>query len=244
MAYIQYNDDPLKKRTSAAFANLCASQTSGKKTLRLVDKCFMVFNQAQTDAAYCALQNFIYPVDTQNSINFEVCAGETLVLFDNALETLSLVPAPNYWTGTGSENYPLGQGTEYIEPSGTYGPSSLPAYYLLANEKNYARGILLYVTYSSVDKGGNEVLIEDNKCLLNIWTGVSDPTIDPPMVMPLHSFYAHFANPITRDAHSLINRIELVNPSPVDEGGRGYSITATGLILFVKSNGSVSDCAC
>ena len=115
---------------------------------------------------------------------------------------------------------------------------------MLANEKNYARGILLYVTYSSVDKGGNEVLVEDNKCLLNVWTGVSDPAVDPPMVMPLHSFYAHFANPITRDANSLINRIELVNPSPSTDAGRGYSIIATGLILFVKSNGSVSDCAC
>lgn len=237
MPYVQYNDDPLKKRISKAFANLCNSATSGKKTLRLLDKCFMVFNQAKTDATFCALQDFIYPVDNQNAINFEICAGETLNIFDNGLDRLDLVPAPVSFEN--GENYPLGQDTEYIPSSGVYGPSDVPAYYLLLNDKNYVRGLLLYVTYSSLDKGGNEVLIEDNKCVLRIWSGVENTSYD----VPLHSFFSHFSNPTTRDAKSIINRIDLINPSSVSSN-RGYSITATGLVIFIKSNGAIGDCAC
>lgn len=236
MAYIQYNDDPLKKRTSAAFANLCASQTSGKKTLRLVDKCFMVFNQAQTDAAYCALQNFIYPVDTQNQINFEVCAGETLQLFDNVLDEI----LPTYQPANTPVNYPLGNGTEYIEPIGSGGVSSLPAYYLLTSTKNYARGILLYVTYSSTDADGNDTLVEDTNCTITITCMKDDGSgnyVEQVNTMPLDSFFAHFSNPLTMSAVKLINRIELTNNTR-------SCATVTGLIVYTKSNISVSDCAC
>lgn len=239
MPYVQYNDDPIQKRVSAAFASLCASTTSGKKTLRAFDKTLSVFNGANVDAAF-SLAGISYPVDNQNAINFEVCAGETLVLFDNALDNLIPIPQPS----NTPLNYPLGQDTEYIEPVGTTGPSSLPAYYLLVGEKNYARGILLTITFSKVTKGGADLLPEDAKCLLNIWTGLSDPETDPPLVLPLHAFYAHFANPLTSDATSLINRIEVVNPSPADEGGRGYSFVVNGLVLYTKSNTAVSDCAC
>jgi len=239
MPYTQYNDDPVQKRVSAAFANLCASTTSGKKTLRAFDKTLSVFNGSAVDAAF-SLASLVYPVDNQNSINFEVCAGETLVIFDNGLETITPTPQPVNTT----LNYPLGQDTEYIPPIGTTGPSSLPAYYLLNGEKNYARGILLYLEYSTVTKGGADLLPEDAKCEIHMWTGISDPETDPPLILPLHSFYAHFANPLTSDPASLINRIEIVNPSPADEGGRGYSFIVNGLVLYTKSNTAVSDCAC
>lgn len=240
MAYIQYQDDPIKSRVSAAFANLCASSTSGKKSLRAFDKTLSVFNGSVIDAVF-SLSSFIYPVDNQNAINFEVCAGETLVIFDNQLDDITETAQPD---GT-TENYPLGAEGEYIEPIGTTGPSSLPAYYLLENEKNYVRGVLLYVEYSTVDKAGADVIPEDNKCLIKIWSGLNNPA-DPEQgyTLPLNSLFAHFSNPLTRDANSLINRIELINPSPADAGGRGYSVIVTGLIVYTKSNSSISDCAC
>jgi len=252
MAYIQYNDDPIQKRVSTAFANLCSSTSSGKKSLRAIDKTLSVFNRSAIDAAF-SLANFIYPVDNQNVINFEVCAGETLTIFDNRLHTLSLQPAPVNWIGINPENYPLGQDTEYIEPSGVYGPSSVPGYYLLNSEKNYAKGVLLFIQFSSVDKGGSDVIPEDQKCFIHMWTGINaDEEIGPsgiipgtqPIVMPLNTFYAHFVNPLTMDAHSLINRIDIVNASPDTEGGRGYSLIVNGLVIYTKSNSAVSNCAC
>lgn len=236
MTYIQYNDDPLKKRTSTAFANLCASQTSGKKSLRLVDKCFMVFDQAKTDATYCALQDFAYPVDNQNQINFEVCAGETLQLFDNQLDEVQPLEQPANTT----ENYPLGNGTEYIKPIGSSGASSIPTYYLLSSMKNYARGILLSVTYASIDSDGNDTLDEDTNCTLTITCMKDDGLgnyVEQVNTMPLDSFFAHFSNPLTRSAVKLINKIELTNNT-------GSCATVTGLILYTKSNIGVSDCAC
>jgi hypothetical protein len=239
MPYIQYNDDPLRKRVSAAFANLCASTNSGKKMLRAFDKTLSVFNGANVDAVF-SLANFIYPVDNQNAINFEVCSGETLVLFDNGLQDILATAQPSNTL----ENYPLGQDQEYIPATGTTGPSSLPAYYLLLNEKNYARGILLYVIYQSLDKGGNDVLPVDNKCVLKIWTGLKDPEIDDPYEIPLNSFFAHFSNPETRDANQLINRIEIVNPENLSDTNKGFSLIVTGLVLYTKSNSSISDCSC
>ena len=38
MSYIKYNDDPLARRVSDAFANLCAGDPT-KKALRLLDRC-------------------------------------------------------------------------------------------------------------------------------------------------------------------------------------------------------------
>lgn len=239
MPYTQYNDDPIQKRVSTAFANLCASSNSGKKMLRAFDQTLSVFNGSTIDAAF-SLASLSYPVDNQNSINFEVCAGETLVLFDNRLEQIVPIPQP----ANTELNYPLGQATEYIEPIGTTGPSSLPAYYLLNGEKNYARGILLHIAYSTVTKGGADLLPEDAKCQLHVWTGISDPETDPPLVFPLYNFYCHLGNPLTSEAAALINRIDIVNTSPEDEGGRGYSFTVNGLILYTKSNTSISDCAC
>lgn len=240
MTYIKYSDDPLTKRVSAAFANLCASIPT-KKALRLIDKCFYVFNQSKIEASFCALENMMYPVDTQLSINFEVCAGDTLSLFDNALELIDLLPAPNADIVTDA-NYPYGPGTEYIEPAGVYGPSSLPGYYLLSADKNYARGILLWVSYPPNDKSGNEVIPANEVCELTIYK--RDGTSQ---TVSLNEFFAHFSNPQTLSADRLINKIEITNPLkayPVNTPDTNSSITVTGLVIYTKNNSNPADCSC
>ena len=77
MPYVKYNNDPIARRTSKAFANLCTT-VPAKKGLRLIDGCFTIFDGSNKEASFCALQNMLYPVDNSLSINFEVCAGETL----------------------------------------------------------------------------------------------------------------------------------------------------------------------
>jgi hypothetical protein len=240
MTYIKYSDDPLTKRVSKAFANLCESFPT-KKALRLIDKCFYVFNQSKVDASFCALENMMYPVDTQLSINFEVCSGDTLSLFDNALDTILLLPAPDPGIVTDA-NYPYGPETEYIEPAGIYGPSSVPAYYLLSKDKNYARGILLWVSYPSADKSGNDVIPAHKVCDLTIWK--RDGTSQ---TLSLNEFFSHFANPQTLAADRLINKIEITNPVkayPTNTPDTNFSITVTGLIIYTKNNTNPADCAC
>lgn len=245
MTYVQYSDDPIKKRVSKAFANLCDSSFGNKKSLKLIDKCFTIINQSLTEATFCSLQNFVYPVDTQVQINFEICAGETLSVFDNSLDDILLAPAPNPDIVT-DPNYPFGPGTEYIPPSGEYGPSSVPAYYLLNNDKNYARGVLLYLTYPDIDKNGNDVLLANQGCTLRIYTidqetnHLIDPDSNPyPYYeIPMMSFYAHFSNFETLSARNLINRLEIHNPS------LSSCLTVYGMVIYTKSNSSAASCSC
>jgi hypothetical protein len=205
-----------------------------------------VFNKSKIEATFCALENMMYPVDTQLAINFEVCAGDTLSVFDNGLLVddpagIQLLPAPNAAIVT-DPNYPFGPGTEYIEPSGVYGPSSLPAYYLLSSDKNYARAILLYVKYPQFDRSGNDVLPENMTCEITI--GKRDGT---EYTISLNEFFSHFSNPQTLSADRLINKIEITNPLkqyPVNTPDTNFSIIVTGLIIYTKSNINPSDCSC
>lgn len=240
MAYIQYNDDPLKKRVSDAFANLCATTTSGKKSLRAFDKTLSVFNGSKIDAAF-SLEDFIFPVDTQNAINFEICPGESLSLFDNQLENITPISLNSFYP----VNHPLGQANETIEPIGVFGPSSLPAYYLLSDAKSYARGILLHLAYSITSADGSDTLVEDAKANLTISTMIDDNGVYTENVktFPIYSFFANFSNPQTVSASALINSIVLENPSDSLDTG-GYCITVTGLVLYTKSSIDVSACTC
>ena len=222
MPYITYKDDPLAKRVSAAYADLC-SKFPHKKFLKLVDRCFSIFNGSKKEATFCELEEFIYPVDGQLSINFEVCANETLSIFDNGLDDISSYTA----SGTPA-NYPLGADSEYIDSVGNG-----TVFYLTANDRNYARGCILYVTYPSLDKNGDDVLPADNECKLIL----TNRTLET-YTVSLHQFFAHFSNPETRGADSLINKIEIFNPND------NFSIKVTGLIVYVKSNEDPSDCAC
>jgi hypothetical protein len=230
MAYIKYNDDPLAKRVSDAFANLCSTLPT-KRALRLVDKCFSIFNGSQKETNFCELSNFAYPVDSSLAIDFEVCAGETLSVYDN--DTDSVIPYQPSGNPSGNpSNYPFGNGLEFIEASGS-DPSGTPYYYVIQNDRNYARGCMLYIKYPMKDKNGDDILPADYECQLKI----TNRNLDE-FTMPLHEFFAHFANPETRGADSLINKLEIYNPNA------DFSIKVTGVVIYAKSNTDPNDCAC
>jgi hypothetical protein len=226
MPYIKYNDDPLSRRVSDAFANLCSS-IPVKKSLRLIDKCFSIFNGSQKEVSFCELSAFGYPVDSSLAIDFEVCADETLSVYDNNTDgILSFTPS-----GTPS-NYPFGSDGEYVEMN-VDDPSSSPYYYVVESDRNYARGCILYVKYPLKDKLGNDLLPADQECQIVI----TNRSLDT-FTMPLHEFFAHFANPETRGADSLINKIEIHNPNA------NFSIKVKGLVIYSKSNSDPENCAC
>ena len=226
MSYIKYNDDPLARRVSDAFANLCAGDPT-KKALKLFDRCFSIFNGAKKESSFCELENFIYPVDSSLSIDFEVCGAETLVVYDNATDSI-----PSFGPSGTPSNYPLGEGLEYI-PNDSTDPSNTPTYHVIQNDKNYVRGCILYVKYPVKDKLGDDTLPADHECKIKFTNRLNEE-----FEVPLHQFFAHFANPETRDANSLINKIEITNPNA------NFSIKVTGLIIYTKSNNDPSDCAC
>lgn len=238
MSYIKFNDDPLAKRTSAAFANLCATDPK-KKILKLLDRCFSIFNGSKKEASFCELENFIYPVDSSLSIDFEVCAGETLVVFDNHTDDNTTDTSDSIYNVTPSSypgapsNYPLtSEGIEeYIDY--TLDPSNTPIYYVIANDRNYVRGCILYVKYPTKDKNGDDILPADYECKIKFTNRLFET-----FEVPLHQFFAHFANPETRGADSLINKLEIYNPNSK------FSIKVTGLVIYTKSNTDPSDCAC
>lgn len=222
MPYLKYNDDPLAQRVSKAFADLCAGLPT-KKALRLVDKCFSIFSGGNKETSFC-LDAFNYPADGSQSIDFEVCSGETLVLFDNGLDG---IPVFNP-SGT-PQDHPFGTGTEFIE---SY-PVSTNNYYVVESNRNYVRGCMLLVSYPNTDANGDDVLPADYECLLTITNRLNET-----FSIPLHEFFAHFCNPETRGADSLINKIEVTNPSA------NFSIKVKGLIIYLKSNSNPSDCSC
>jgi hypothetical protein len=226
MSYIKYNDDPLAKRVSDAFANLCSS-VPVKKALRFVDKCFGIFNGSQREVNFCELSKFIYPVDSSLSIDFEVCAEETLSIFDNNTDEILQYSPSGMPVG-----YPFGNGEEYVENSQP-DPSGTPYYYVVESDRNYARGCLLYIEYPVKNKLGDDVLPADQECHVIVTNRAFES-----FTIPLHEFFAHFANPETRGANSLINKIEIYNPNT------NFSIKVKGLVIYSKSNSDPANCAC
>lgn len=232
MPYINYQDDPISQRVNASMANLCSSDPT-KKVLKILEKCFVIINKGKTEAKFCDLENMLYPVDGHLMIDFEVCANESLSVYDNQLETvLSSTPS-------GAElYYPLGGGTEYMVPAGytpgpSSSPSSVPYYYILPADRNYVRGCILYITYPGTDRNGDDIMPENKSCEVKI--------VDIDLNESVHQiseFFSHLSNPSTRNATKLINKIEIHNPNP------NYSIKVRGMVIYVKSNIDPNDCAC
>jgi hypothetical protein len=137
MSYIKFQDDPISRRFNSSYANLCAGDPT-KKVLKLLDRCFVIINQGTTEAKFCELSKFLYPVDSQLLVDFEVCAEESLSMFDNQLELI---------------------------PNST--PSSTPTYSLLS-DKVYVRGCIIYVEYPTIDKNGDDILPENASCEIEI----------------------------------------------------------------------------
>ncbi len=239
MAYINFQDDPIAKRFNNSFANLCAGDPT-KKVLKLLDKCFNIYNKGQSEAGFCNLKDFIYPVDSYQIINFEVCAGDTLSLFNNELNIqISMVspgdPDPAHPGDFISVdlNYPFGLSSEYI----AYGGSELsPEYYILPNDKNFSRGCLLYIEYPKTDKNGEDIMPANMSSTLTLGAFNNGSTSE--INFPISQFFSNFSNPETLNANNLINKIELTNPN------LNFSIKVSGLIVYLKSNNDPNNCAC
>jgi hypothetical protein len=224
MSYIKFQDDPIAQRFNKSYANLCAGDGS-KKVLKILDRCFTIFNKTRTEGSFCDLEGFVYPVDGHMMIDFEVCAEETLSIYNNQLdEILSSSPSG------APLNYPLGNGTEYMDGEG---PSNSPIYYILQNDRNYTRGCLLYIHYPSVDKNGDDILPANMNCTIDITDRLLQTSS-----YPVGEFFSHFSNPVTRNANNLINKIEITNPN------LNFSVKVKGMIIYVKSNSDPADCAC
>lgn len=219
--YITFNDDPNANRFNTKYGDLCNSDPT-KQTLRLLDRCFTIFNKSKTVAQFCQLQSLLYPVDSYQTVNFEVCAGETLSLFDNQLDQILPYSLP-----IAAPNYPISAIGEFI-------PISIDDnYYVLLNDRNYVRGCILWVDYPTVDKNGDDVVPANMNCQLNVVNRLLESSIES-----LGQFYSHFANPVALDANKLINRLEITNPNP------NFSVKVSGLIIYTKSNSDPTDCAC
>jgi len=168
----------------------------------------------------------LYPVDSQQLIDFEICAGETLLIFDNQLDNI-----PPTQIGTTTINYPLGGfDSEYFEALGTTG---FEYYYVLANDRNYARGVVLYPMYPQSDKNGASINPANKSCEIVM----TDRALNS-ITLPLSEVFSHFSNPETQNANKLINKIEIHNPN------LNFSIKVKGLVVYVKSNSDPNDCAC
>jgi len=226
MAYIKYNDDPLAKRVSDAFANLCTSVPS-KKAVRLIDKCFSIYDGSSKESSFCEFGNLLYPSDSSALIDFEVCAGETLSIYDNDTDNI-----PSFAPVDTPANYPFGQGGEFIQ-SVTDGLGGADLYFIASADRNYARGCLLWIKYPVKDKNGDDILPADQECQLTFTNRLLETNS-----IPLHQMFAHFVNPETRGADSLINKIEVTNPNS------DFSIKVSGLVIYVKSNSDPNDCSC
>lgn len=224
MSYIKFQDDPVAKRYNASFAALCSNEST-KNTLKVLDRCFIIANRSKTEAKFCDLEKFEYPVDGHLLIDFEVHPGETLSVYNNSLEdVLSSNPSGS------NLNFPLGAGTEYFEITG---PSSSPEYFILPNDRSYSRGCVLYIDYPTTDLNGEAVLPADMSCSI----AMTDRELNS-QTYPVSQFFSHFANPATRNANKLINRIEITNPN------LNFPIKVRGLIVYVKSNNDPFDCGC
>lgn len=239
MPYINFQDDPIPQRVNNSFANLCASDSS-KKVLKILDKCFIIINKGKTEAKFCDLEKLLYPVDSHLLIDFEVCAEETLSVYDNSLEDI-LSSSPS----TQPIYYPLGTGTEYMIPAGysnpssgpssspSSSPSSLPYYFILPADRNYVRGCILYIDYPVLDKDGFDVLPADQSCTIKL----VDQELNE-STYPVNTFFSHLGNPATRNATKLINKIEIYNPNPK------FSVKVRGMVIYVKGNPDPNNCAC
>jgi len=236
MPYINYQDDPIARRVNNSFANLCAGDPT-KKVLKILDKCFVIVNQGKTEAKFCSLENMRYPVDSHLLVDFEVGCNDTLAIFDNGL---GAVPSSS---PSGEEvYYPLGSGTEYMVPagyttpsgpSGPSGPSAVPYYYILDENASYSRGCLLYIEYPMRMNDGGDLIPADKTCQIQIFDREDNLT-----TYPISEFFSYFANPITRNADQLINKIQIHNPSS------RFCIKVKGMIIYVKNNIDPNNCNC
>lgn len=103
--YIKFADDPVRKRVSSAFGNICNGDPK-KDSLKLIDKCFSIFKKEQQVAAFCELGKLNYPVDGFSIVDVDVCQNSAYTVFNNSLQSITisngvypLVPTKAYARG-------------------------------------------------------------------------------------------------------------------------------------------------
>lgn len=94
----------------------------------------------------------------------------------------------------------------------------------LTKGQNYARGVLIKVTYPINDDNGEEISIVDKS--VELW--IEDVATLQYKKYPLYNLFMMFTNPKSNDPTELINRIKIVNPND-------YKVKITGLVIFGES---------
>jgi len=92
-------------------------------------------------------------------------------------------------------------------------------------DTNYARGIMLKVSYPTEDINDDTIELSDKNVILSIETVESTVFVD----VPVYNLYIHFANPRSIDPLDLINRIKITNPNTL------FKVDVTGLIIYGKT---------
>lgn len=91
----------------------------------------------------------------------------------------------------------------------------------LISGNNYARGIMLKITYPVNDHNGEEISILDKD--VQLW--IEDVSTLTWKQYPLYNLFMIFTNPKSNDPDQLINRIKIVNPN-------SFKVKVTGLIVY------------
>ena len=91
----------------------------------------------------------------------------------------------------------------------------------LTSGQNYARGILIKITYPVNDDNAEEISILDKS--VELW--IEDVASLTYKKYPLYNLFVLFTNPKSNDPSELINRIKIVNPN-------SYKVKVTGLVIF------------
>ena len=97
---------------------------------------------------------------------------------------------------------------------------------ILESGKEYARGILLKITYPIYDNNSEEIALTAKSVKLSIERASDMQSLE----YPLHNLFIMFMNPKSNDPEDLINKIEIINPN-VD-----YIVKVSALVLFGKAD--------
>lgn len=95
----------------------------------------------------------------------------------------------------------------------------------LSADTVYARGLLLYVTYPTLDTNGDEIDISDKKVIVSIEDVANASYTDHSM----YNLFTIFTNPKSNDPLDLINRIKVINPNVL------FKVNIKGLVIYGKT---------
>lgn len=222
--YNPYQEDPNLRRFNSKVKSLCDPDLD-KKTLSFVNKCLSISTNKQVEFTMCDLSNFVYPVDGYSLVDIELSPGLSVLLFDNKLENITLE-----YPEDSILHYPFGNNTEYFENAGTI---ENPGYYLLSKTDTYTRGYVLFVEYPVLDIDRNPVLTENKSVKISTY----DRELQS-FDSIVHTFNTNFSNSMTRNANSLINKIEITNSN------LKFSVKIRALLVYSKSETIPFNCGC